>query len=149
MFRPPKELTTAPGIRYLELYGLRYVRAYLSMRIMMLVMGLFPIIAAIVLSSFNVLDEVSFIYYIIGGSGGLFLLLGIIFYFVLPNKRDYNRILELRDKGDVTKLKEILYKPGAKSTLAMLALIDLEEISPNMFHRMQMTRGYRSTFDEY
>ncbi len=139
MFRPSKELLTDPGIRYLELYGMRYVRAYFGMKIMMTVMGSSFILALIITSSLHVMDDFLPFYYLIGGMGGFILLIAVIFILVLPSRRIFNHILELRDRNAVPELKEILYKPGAKSTLAMLALIDLGEVQPETFY--QMNRG--------
>ena len=142
MFRPSKELITDPGIRYLEFYGIRYIRSFLMMKIMMTVMGSLPIIAAIITSSLHVMDDFVPFYYIIGGMGGVFMLIAIIFILVFPGKRYLNNIIELREHNDVMELKKILYKSaGMKSTLAMLALIDLGEVQPQMFMRRSYMYG--------
>ena len=148
MFRPSKELVTDPGIRYLEFYGIRYVRSFLMMKIMMVVMGSLPVIAAIITSSLHVMDDFVPFYYILGGMGGVFMLIAIILIFVFPGKRYLNHIIELREHNDVIELKKILYKSaGMKSTLAMLALIDLGEVQPQMFMRRSYMYGNQQGLD--
>lgn len=144
VFRPSKELITDPGIRYLELYGIRYVRAYLGIKIIMTVMGGGFLLATIITSSLHVMDDFPPFYYMIGGMGGFNLLLAVIFILVFPSRRFFNRIVELRDRNAVTELKEILYKPGVKSTLAMLVLIDLGEVQPETFFRMYRASDQQS-----
>jgi len=145
MFRPSKELITDPGIRYLELYGIRYIRAYTMMKIMMTLMGSLPLLAAIITSSLHVMDDFPPFYYMMYGIGGFMLLIALIFILVFPSRRFFKHIVELRDQNAVTELKKILYKSGAKSSLAMLALIDLGEVQPNMLFQMRgMSRNQQS-----
>ena len=138
MNRPSKELLTAPGIRYLEFYGPRMIRMFLFPKIMAFVMGGGLIIAVIVLALLDVMNGFYLFYYLLGSGGGLMLIVAIIVSIVLPNRRTYNHILELRDREATVELKEILYKPGTKANLAMLALIDLGEVKPEDFY----WRGY-------
>ena len=136
MLRRSKELLTDPGIRYLEYYGMQLVRTYLVVKIMITVTGCLLITAAIVTSCLQVIEDLNPFFYAIGGMGGLFLLIGIILIFILPNRRFFDHIIELREQNAVIELKEIFYKPGSKSKLALLALIDLGEVEPEIFHRM-------------
>ncbi len=136
MFRPSKELLTDPGIRYLEYYGMRYIRAYSGIKIGMAIMSGIFFSVVMVTFSLHVMDDFIPFYYIMSGMGGIFFLLAVIFVLFFPDRRFFKYIVELRDKNAVTELKEILYKPGIKSTLAMLALIDLGEVEPETFYRM-------------
>ncbi|MHA1155937.1 MAG: hypothetical protein ACTSQK_07495 [Candidatus Heimdallarchaeota archaeon] len=144
VLRPSKELLTEPGIRYLEYYGMRYIRAYSYLRIGMAVMSGIFFSVAMVTFSLHVMDDFIPFYYVMSGMGVIFFLLAIIFVLFFPDRRSFKKIVELRDKNAVTELKEILSKPGVKSTLAMLALIDLGEVEPEAFYRMNRGRDQQS-----
>ncbi|MEA2069655.1 MAG: hypothetical protein U9O98_00005 [Asgard group archaeon] len=79
MFRQPKDLSSESGINYLELMGYRIVRMMRIQKIMLIFFGLGMIIASIVLSILDIFYFAPYLYYLIGGMGGLFLLLAFLF----------------------------------------------------------------------
>jgi hypothetical protein len=135
MFRPTSDLTAEPGIKYLEYMGLRILRMMMMMRGMIIFFGLMFITAAIVTGVLDVMEYFPAFYYIIGGAGGVFVLLGGLQIIFGVNRWYFNKVRALRDRGDIQELKRLVYGYGAKSTLAMYALVDLGEVDPYMMQR--------------
>jgi len=149
MFRPTSDLTAEPGIKYLEYMGLRILRMMMMMRGMLIFMGTIMITAAIVTAVMNVMDYFPLFYYLIGGMGGVTMLMAILQIVFGVNRWYFNKVRAMRDRGDIQELKKLVYGMGAKSTLAMYALIDLGEIDPYMMQRYPRgSYGKQSTFDE-
>jgi len=128
MWKPSPEILSEPGIKYLEMMGIRLIRSFLFMRILLFVMGLGMVVAGIVLSTLEPFSDIPVVYYLIGGTGGLFLLVIILQTIFGVNRRFFNKIRDLRDSGATRELKEFAYRGGLKSILAMYALVDLGEI---------------------
>ncbi|NHJ03791.1 MAG: hypothetical protein EAX90_03135 [Candidatus Heimdallarchaeota archaeon] len=128
MWKPSPKVLDEPGIKYLELMGYRLIRSFLMMRIIFYFMGFSMVIASIVLLILDLEPEIDFVFYMIGGMGGLFLLAAILQSVFGVNKRFFNKIRDLRDSGSTRELKEYAYRGGMKSILAMYALVDLGEI---------------------
>jgi hypothetical protein len=140
MFRANVDITKEPGIKYLEYMGLRILRMMRVMRGMLFFMGTAMVVASIVLSIFGIMDFMPAFYYIIGGGGGLILLIPILQTIFGVNIWYFNKIREMRDRGEVQELKRFVYGRGAKSTLAMYALVDLGEID------LYAMRGFHSGY---
>jgi hypothetical protein len=138
MWRPSSDLISEPGVKYLELVGIRVIRNMLFVRIILIIMGLGMIVASIVLSVLEVMGTFAEMNYILGGSGGLFLLVAILQTIFGANKRSFNKIRDLRDSGATKELKALAYRGrGVKSFLAMYALVDLGEMNINQIRGMQ------------
>lgn len=151
MFRPTSDLTAEPGIKYLEYMGMRILRMMMMMRGMLIFMGAMMITAAIVTAVLNVMEYFPAFYYIIGGMGGLLVLIAILQIVFGINRIFFNKVRDLRDRGDTQELKRLVYGYGAKSTLAMYALVDLGEIDPYMMQRYprgSYSGGKQSVFDD-
>jgi len=140
MFRPTSDLTAEPGIKYLELVGLRLIRSFFVIRLVIIIMGLGMIITSIVLSVMGLVDDFIPFEYILGGTGGMFLLIIILTIIFGPNRWYFNKIRDLRDSGATQELKKLAYRGGMKSMLAMYALVDLGEMSINTMQGYP--RGY-------
>ena len=128
MWKPSPAILSEPGIKYLEMMGIRLVRSFFFMRLLFSVMGIGMVITSIVLSSLEIMNEVVVVYYVIGGTGGFFLLIAILQTIFGVNRWYFNKIRDLRDSGATRELKEFAYRGGLKSILAMYALVDLGEI---------------------
>jgi hypothetical protein len=138
MWRPSSDLVSEPGIKYLELMGIRLIRNMLFMRIVLAVVGLGMIITSIVFSILGVMGTFVEMYYVLGGTGGVFLLIAILQTIFGANKRYFNKIRDLRDSGATKELKALAYRGrGVKSFLAMYALVDLGEMNIMQMRGMQ------------
>ncbi len=135
MFRPTSDLIAEPGIKYLEYMGMRILRMMMMMRGMIIFMGSIMVTASIVTAVLDLMGYFPAFYYIIGGFGGALMLMGILQIVFGVNRMFFNKVRDLRDRGDTQELKRLVYGYGAKSTLAMYALVDLGEIDPYMMQR--------------
>ncbi|MHA1441519.1 MAG: hypothetical protein ACTSPK_06625 [Candidatus Heimdallarchaeota archaeon] len=132
MFRPTSDLIAEPGIKYLEYMGMRIIRMMMMIRGMLIFMGSVMVTASIVTAIYDLMEYFPAFYYIIGGFGGALMLMGILQTVFGVNRRFFNKVRGLRDRGDTQELKRLVYGYGAKATLAMYALVDLGEIDPYM-----------------
>ncbi|MHA1307181.1 MAG: hypothetical protein ACTSO7_08995 [Candidatus Heimdallarchaeota archaeon] len=149
MFRPTSDLTSEPGIKYLEYMGMRILRMMMMMRGMLIFMGGIMITAAIVTAVLDLMEYFPAFYYIIGGFGGVLVLIAVLQIVFGVNRWYFNKVRDLRDTGDLKELKRLVYGYGAKSTLAMYALVDLGEIDPYMMQRYpQGSYGKQQMFNE-
>lgn len=128
MWKPSPAILSEPGIKYLEMMGIRLVHSFFFMRLILSIMGTGMIVASIVISSLEPISGIEVVYYVLGGTGGFLLLVALLQTVFGVNRWNFNKIRDLRDSGATRELKEFAYRGGLKSILAMYALVDLGEI---------------------